>query len=200
MTRCASASSTTWRSRWPAGELADAVRRAVEWRSTIQLSRGALGRHEQEMALGRRERFADSARRGGHRVVAGARRVSSSSCTGQNVAGVSSIRSAWHRRRCWSPRTCTSSDPLLGHIERAALLHDVGKLVIPKAIMRKAWPLSAGEHAIDPIARAGGGGSRGARSVSGADRGDSRRDARALRRQRAIRSGSAAATFRSARA
>src|SRR5262245_28552284 len=35
-----------------AGELADAVRRAVEWRSTILLSRGALGRHEQEMALG----------------------------------------------------------------------------------------------------------------------------------------------------
>src|SRR5436190_2249124 len=35
-----------------AGELADAVGRAVEWRSTVQLSRGALSRLEGEMARG----------------------------------------------------------------------------------------------------------------------------------------------------
>jgi response regulator RpfG family c-di-GMP phosphodiesterase len=39
-------------------------------------------------------------------------------------------------------------EPLLGHIERAALLHDLGKLVIPKELMRKTWPLGAGEHAL----------------------------------------------------
>jgi cyclic di-GMP phosphodiesterase len=128
-----------------AGELADAVRRAVEWRSTIQLSRGALGRHEQEMALGA-ARISE--------VLAEAAIASSvaldeylSKLYGQNVAAFE------HTRRVASAAVLVATnmridDPLLGHIERAALLHDVGKLVIPKEIMRKAWPLGAGEHAL----------------------------------------------------
>jgi response regulator RpfG family c-di-GMP phosphodiesterase len=128
-----------------AGELADAVRRAVEWRSTIRLSRGALGRHEQEMALGA-ARIAE--------VLAEAGIASSMALDaylaklyGQNVAAFE------HTRRVASASVLVAShmrieEPLLGHIERAALLHDVGKLVIPKEIVRKTWPLGAGEHAL----------------------------------------------------
>lgn len=128
-----------------AGELADAVRRAVEWRSTIRLSRGALGRHEQEMALGA-SRISE--------VLAEAGIASSvaldeylSKLYGHNVAAFE------HTRRVASAAVLVATnmridDPMLGHIERAALLHDVGKLVIPKEIMRKAWPLGAGEHAL----------------------------------------------------
>jgi response regulator RpfG family c-di-GMP phosphodiesterase len=128
-----------------AGELADAVRRAVEWRSTIQQSRSALGRHEQEMAIGA-ARIAE--------VLAEAGIASSMALEaylgklyGQNVAAFE------HTRRVASASVLVASnidieEPLLGHIERAALLHDVGKLVIPKEIMRKTWPLGAGEHAL----------------------------------------------------
>jgi putative two-component system response regulator len=127
------------------GELADAVRRAIEWRSTVQLSRGSLGRHEQEMALGAL-RFAH--------VLAEAGIGSSlalETYLGQlydkNVAAFE------HTRRVASASVLIATnmnipEPLLGHIERAALLHDVGKLVIPKEIIRKDWPLAAGEHAL----------------------------------------------------
>ena len=127
------------------GELADAVRRAVEWRSTIQLSRGALSRHEQEMALGA-ARIAE--------VLAEAGIASSlaleaylSKLYGQNVAAFE------HTRRVASAAVLIATnlgidDLLIGHIERAALLHDIGKLVIPKEIMRRAWPLGAAEHAL----------------------------------------------------
>ncbi len=128
-----------------AGELADAVRRAVEWRATIQLSRGLLGRHQQEMALGA-ARIAE--------VLAEAGIASSvaldaylAKLYGQNVAAFE------HARRVASASVLLATnlkiaDPLLGHIERAALLHDVGKLVIPREIMRKTWPLGAAEHAL----------------------------------------------------
>ena len=121
------------------------TRRAVEWRSTIQLSRGALGRHEQEMALGA-ARIAE--------VLAEAGIASSMALDaylaklyGQNVAAFE------HTRRVASASVLVATnmqieEPLLGHVERAALLHDVGKLVIPKEIMRKTWPLGAGEHAL----------------------------------------------------
>jgi len=128
-----------------AGELADAVRRAVEWRSTIQLSRGALGRHEQEMALGAK-RIADVLAEAG---IASSMALDAylSKLYGQNVAAFE------HTRRVASAAVLVATalrieDPLLGHVERAALLHDVGKLVIPKEIMRKAWPLGAAEHAL----------------------------------------------------
>jgi putative two-component system response regulator len=128
-----------------AGELADAVRRAVEWRATIQLSRGALSRYEQEMVLGA-ARISE--------VLAEAGIASSlaldeylSKLYGQNVAAFE------HTRRVASAAVLVATnmrieEPLIGHIERAALLHDVGKLVIPKEIMRKTWPLAAGEHAL----------------------------------------------------
>jgi response regulator RpfG family c-di-GMP phosphodiesterase len=35
---------------------------------------------------------------------------------------------------------------MLGHIERAALLHDIGKLAVPPAIVRKPEPLTVKEH------------------------------------------------------
>ena len=127
------------------GELADAVRRAVEWRSTVQLSRGSLGRYEQEMALG-------ALRVGQVLAEAGiASSLALETYIGQlydrNVAGFE------HARRVASASVLIATnmnitEPLLGHIERAALLHDVGKLVIPKEIMRKDWPLAAAEHAL----------------------------------------------------
>src|SRR5262249_54392199 len=36
-----------------------------------------------------------------------------------------------------------ATEPILGHVERAALLHDVGKLAIPVDIIRKPGPLTA---------------------------------------------------------
>jgi cyclic di-GMP phosphodiesterase len=128
-----------------AGELADAVRRAVEWRSTIQLSRGALGRHEQEMALGASRIAEILAEAGIASTVALDEYLSK--LYGHNVAAFE------HTRRVASAAVLVATnlrieDPMLGHIERAALLHDVGKLVIPKEIMRKAWPLGVGEHAL----------------------------------------------------
>jgi response regulator RpfG family c-di-GMP phosphodiesterase len=127
------------------GELADAVKRAVEWRSTVQSSRGAVSQHEQQMALDA-TRFAT--------VLAEAGIASSLALDnflgqlyGKNVAAFE------HARRVASASVLIATnmnitEPLLGHIERAALLHDVGKLVIPKEIMRKAWPLGASEHAL----------------------------------------------------
>lgn len=128
-----------------AGELAEAVTRAVEWRSSVQLSRSALGQYEREMAAAA-AKFAT--------VLAEAGIASSLALDaylgqlyGKNVAAFE------HARRVASAAVLIAtnmniSQPLVGHIERAALLHDVGKLTIPKAIMRKSWPLSAGEHTL----------------------------------------------------
>lgn len=127
------------------GELTDAVRRAVEWRSSTQLSRGAGHGHGQEMALGA-QKFKN--------VLAEAGIGSSLALDtylgrlyGRNIAALE------HARRVASAAVLMATnmgivEPLLGHIERAALLHDVGKLVIPKALIRKGWPLSASEHAL----------------------------------------------------
>ena len=128
-----------------AGEIVDAVCRAVEWRTTVQRSRDLLGRHEQEMALGA-SRIADVLAEAG---IASSAALDAylSKLYGQNVAAFE------HTRRVASAAVLMATnlnvgDPLLGHIERAALLHDIGKLVIPKEIMRKGWPLGAGEHAL----------------------------------------------------
>ncbi len=127
------------------GELTDAVNRAMEWRETVQQSRGALTQYEDEMA--------DTAVRIGGVLTAAD--IGSSDeledCLGclygPNLAALE------HARRVATMAIRLScamdiADPLLGHIERAALLHDVGKLAIPRSIIRKAWPLSSGEHAI----------------------------------------------------
>src|SRR6476469_8454844 len=102
-----------------AGELADAVRRAVEWRSTIQLSRGALGRHEQDMALGAK-RIAEVLAEAG---IASSMALDAylSKLYAQNVAAFE------HTRRVASAAVLVATalrieDPLLGHVERAALL------------------------------------------------------------------------------
>ncbi|MEQ1870710.1 MAG: HD domain-containing phosphohydrolase [Vicinamibacterales bacterium] len=127
------------------GELTDAVNRAMEWRDTVQQSRGALAQYEDEIA--------DGAVRIGTTLTAAA--ISSSrglqQCLDQMYGpNVSALE---HARRVAVTTIRLShaldiAEPLLGHIKRAALLHDIGKLAIPRAIIRKAWPLSSGEHAV----------------------------------------------------
>ena len=157
-----------------AGELADAVRRAVEWRSTIQLSRGALGRHEQEMALGA-TRIAE--------VLAEAGIASSvaldeylSKLYGQNVAAFEHTRrvasaavlvatnmrieeplARTHRARGAAARCREAGDPERDHAQDLA------------ARGSRACP--------DPIARPNRGRHRLAHPVSGPDGGHSHRDA-----------------------
>ena len=94
------------------------------------------------------------------------------SCTGQNVAGVRACAARGIGGGADGDEHARRANPLLGHIERAALLHDVGKLVIPQAdhaqglaAQRRASTRSIRSHvrvAAD---------SAGARAVSGADRG-----------------------------
>jgi response regulator RpfG family c-di-GMP phosphodiesterase len=127
------------------GELAEAVRRAVEWRASVQSSRGALSRQAQQMALSAL-RFAEVLREAGI-ASSPALDVYLGQLYGKNVAAFE------HARRVASATVLMAAnmnipEPLLGDIERAALLHDVGKLLIPKDVMRKPWPLSAGEHAL----------------------------------------------------
>ena len=126
-------------------ELTDAVNRAMEWRDSVQQSRGALTHHEEEMA--------DGGVRIGGVLNAGAlsSSVSLDACLqqlyGANEAALSHARRV-SRGAVRIARAMDVAEPLLGHVERAALLHDIGKLAIPRAIIRKAWPLSSGEHAI----------------------------------------------------
>lgn len=126
-------------------ELADAVNRAMEWRETVQQSRGALAQHEEEMADG-------AVRLGTTLTGAG---LTSSAALDACLAGLygANVAALEHARRVASAALMMAQAmdidyPLLGHIERAALLHDLGKLAIPRAIIKKAWPLSSGEHAI----------------------------------------------------
>ena len=126
-------------------ELADAVRRAVEWRSAAQMSRGAVGRYEQEMALGAR-RFADILAEAGIASTLALRAY-------LEQLYLKNAPAFRHAERVASAAVLIAtnmnvSESEIGHIERAALLHDVGKLVIPRPIMRKAWPLSVAEQAI----------------------------------------------------
>lgn len=126
-------------------ELADAVNRAMEWRETIQQSRGALTQYEDEMA--------DGAVTLGTTLTSAA--LTSSAALDRALAGLygENVAALEHARRVASTALMIAEAmdidyPLLGHIERAALLHDIGKLAIPRAIIKKAWPLSSGEHAI----------------------------------------------------
>lgn len=126
-------------------ELADAVNRAMEWRETVQQSRGALTQHEEEMADGAVALAAALTDAG--LTSSPALDTCLAALYGDNVAALA------HARRVAATSAAIArgldiDQPLLGHIERAALLHDLGKLAIPRAIIRKAWPLSSGEHAI----------------------------------------------------
>lgn len=127
------------------GELAEAVQRAVDWRVAVQQSRGLLSQHEEAMACG---------------VVQIGRVLTESGLASTDDLARSltpifgaRIADLDHARRVAGAsaalaRALDIAEPLLGHIERAALLHDVGKLAIPQAIMQKPWPLSQDEHAI----------------------------------------------------
>lgn len=126
-------------------ELADAVNRAIEWRETVQQSRDALLKFEEETA--------DAGVRIGGLLTALALNSSTSLDAGLGQLYGANTAAFEHARRVAATALMLSqamdiADPLLGHIERAALLHDIGKLAIPRAIIRKAWPLSSGEHAI----------------------------------------------------
>jgi response regulator RpfG family c-di-GMP phosphodiesterase len=126
-------------------ELADAVQRAVEWRSAVQSSRGTLNKYEEDMAEA-------IVRIGSALTVAGLASTGDLDKTLESIFG-NRVAALDHARRVAGramtlARALDVAEPLLGHIERAALLHDVGKLAIPKAIMQKSWPLSDGEYAI----------------------------------------------------
>lgn len=127
------------------GELTDAVHRAIEWRETAQQSRGALTRYEDELAEGavRIGRVLQSASLSSSRHL----QECLTELYGPNITALE------HARRVAVTASRLShaldiAEPQLGHIKRAALLHDIGKLAIPRSIVRKAWPLSSGEHAI----------------------------------------------------
>lgn len=126
-------------------EIVDAVQRAVDWRIAVQQSRGLLHQHEEEMA-------AAAVRIGG--ALTGAE-LQSTDDLDRSLAPIFGARKAAleHARRVASAssslaRALDIAEPLLGHIERAALLHDVGKLTIPQVILSKPWPLSQDEHAV----------------------------------------------------
>jgi response regulator RpfG family c-di-GMP phosphodiesterase len=126
-------------------ELTDAVTRAVEWRETVQQSRGSLARYEEEIAdggvrIGRLLTDAD---------------VTSTGALDRCLAQVygARIEALEHARRVAAASAVLAAaldiaDPLLGHVVRAGLLHDIGKLAIPRSILANAWPLSSGEHAL----------------------------------------------------
>jgi putative two-component system response regulator len=127
------------------GELADAVNRAIEWRESIQQSRGSLAQYEEDMAQ-------SVVRVGTMLTESGVVSSSSLDACLERLYGANS-GALDHARRVASSslqlaKALDIAEPLLGHIERAALLHDIGKLAIPQAILKKEWPLSSGEHAI----------------------------------------------------
>jgi response regulator RpfG family c-di-GMP phosphodiesterase len=127
------------------GELTEAVQRAVDWRVAVQQSRGALQHHEEGMAR-------EGVRIGSALTEAGLASTDDLDRSLEPIFGTR-IADLKHARRVAGAssalaRALDVAEPLLGHIERAALLHDVGKLAIPQAIMRKPWPLSQDEHAI----------------------------------------------------
>lgn len=127
------------------GEVVDAINRAMEWRETVRQSRGWLAQHEEDMAE-------NGVRIGNLLARSG---IASSATLDDCLAQLygSNVAALEHARRVAAMTVMLSqsmdiAEPLLGHIERAAMLHDVGKLAIPKAIIRKGWPLSSGEHAV----------------------------------------------------
>lgn len=126
-------------------ELADAVTRAVEWRIATCSVREQLLDWEEEMAR-------NAVRVGSELASAGIR--SSAELDARLERLYERSRPALeHARRVVSAAKSIAvridvAEPLLGHIERAALLHDIGKLGVPRSILQRAWPLTAAEQAI----------------------------------------------------
>ena len=130
----------------PSHELAAAVDRAIRWRSAALLSRGdSMREQEREMAW-RRVRMAASIAEAGIGSAAAL-----DACL--STLYVRDLETLGHLRRVASlsvllARELRIAEPILSQIERAALLHDVGKLAIPESILGKATPLTDEERAL----------------------------------------------------
>jgi len=127
------------------GELAEALDRAVRWRRDVRLARTAEARSAQEMAA-RAEAL-----------------IRASLETGiESAGGLKAWLASVYRRDEWTAdhvRRVADLSVLigtmlgvdaqsLGEIEKAALLHDVGRLAVPDGLIRKPGPLSDDERTL----------------------------------------------------
>lgn len=127
------------------GELTDAVQRAVEWRTAVKLSRGVLVRYEEEMA-NEAVRIGEALTRANLTSTGDLDRAIAPLFGGRSSALGHARRVVDHARLL--AMRLDVAEPLLGHVERAALLHDIGMLMIPKSILHRTWPLSDAEYAV----------------------------------------------------
>jgi len=126
-------------------ELLDAVDRAVAWRHSAlraRQEREQLRRQINARASRMREVFADL-------------EVASSAAVEALLATLSQRNPATleHARRVARCSVAVATtlgieEPMLGHIERGALLHDIGKVAIPDAVIHKPGPLTDDEYAV----------------------------------------------------
>ena len=126
-------------------ELAAVINRAVEWRTSAVLSHGNSCDQEKQMEL-YALRLAAAIADGGI-GSSGALDVYLATLYERDVATFEHAR----RVAAASVRIATSigiGEPLLGHIERAALLHDIGQLAIPHPIVHTPTPLTSDEQMI----------------------------------------------------
>jgi len=126
-------------------ELIDAVDRAVAWRQLALRAREE--RDELERQIG--------ARASRMRQVFADLEVASSAALDALLATISqrNPETLAHLRRVGRysvavARTLGIEEPLLGDIERGALLHDLGKVAIPDAVIYKPGPLTDDEYAV----------------------------------------------------
>jgi putative two-component system response regulator len=126
------------------GELAAAVTRAVEWHLAAR-SESALDRMMEDMSTS------------AARLTAVLREDASTTVEAfdQCLAGLYGRRTAAlaHARRVSTlaglvARSMGIAPPLLDHVERAALVHDIGKLAIPASLLAKRGAFTAGELAL----------------------------------------------------
>jgi putative nucleotidyltransferase with HDIG domain len=126
-------------------DLTDAVERAVAWR------REALGARSERASL--LKQIAEGTSR---------LREAFSECAVASSAALEALlemlnqrnpETLAHARRVSALSVAVAAelgidDPSVGHIERGALLHDIGKIAIPDAVIHKPGPLTASEFAI----------------------------------------------------
>lgn len=126
-------------------DLLDVVKRAVDWREAALRARKDRARLQYEVTQ-RTARLGKSLAE----VDLGssmALQALLSTITRRNPDGFS------HACRVKELSTCVAvelgmHEPMLGHIERAALLHEVGKIAIPDTVFHKATPLTTDEIAL----------------------------------------------------
>ena len=168
---------------WPTSEsgVVDAVRRAVEWRSTAQAAELVNRRLMEEIDFGR-ERLKDTLRR-----------VDPESAPSVLLAVLEARSPETHDH---STRVSKSAVALAGTynlspldiqcVKRAALLHDIGKIAVPDRLLAANGPLTDADLEVLRTHVAIPGGARdgpGART----DRGNRGRDPREIRRHRVPR-------------